>query len=166
MDICREKYFNRRNWILENLSNLDMTPAESLIILLIDFCNEFNQPIDIQVLSRMACLNKEDVDEAIIRLCSRGYLTIQQNRDVITFDIDAVFSQRNISYDGKKLYETFEAEFGRVLSRSELERLSEWLRLYSQQDIIDALRDASINRKLNFTYIDRILAEREKNEEK
>ena len=166
MEIYREKYFNRRNWILENLGALNLTASESLIVLLIDFCNEFSQPIDLQALSRLSNLNKDEVDNAIVMLCSKGYLAIEQHDSVVSFNIDAIFTQHNISYAGKELYQTFEAEFGRIMSRGELERLSEWMRLYSHDEIIDALREASINRKLNFSYIDRILAEREKNEEK
>ena len=166
MEIYREKYFNRRNWILENISALDLSVSEALIVLLIDFCNEFNQPIDIQILSGLSNMSSEDVDDTIIKLCSKGYLSIEQKDSQISFCIDAIFSQRNISYAGKDLYETFEAEFGRVLSRAELERLSEWMRLYDHETIIDVLREASINRKMSFAHIDRMLAEREKNEQK
>ncbi|MBQ6654253.1 MAG: DnaD domain protein [Erysipelotrichaceae bacterium] len=166
MDIYREKYFNRRNWILENLSALNLTAAESLIVLLIDFCNEFSQPIDIQVLSRLSNLNKEDVDDAIVKLCSKGYLTIEQSGSVISFNIDAVFTHHNISYAGAELYKIFEAEFGRILSERELERLSEWTRLYSHEQIVDALREASINRKLNFSFIDRQLASKDEDGQK
>ncbi len=166
MEIYREKYFNRRNWILENIGRLNLSASESLIVLLIDFCNEFSQPIDLQALSQLSNLNKDEVDNAIVTLCSKGYLAIEQQNNVIRFNIDAIFSQRNISYAGKELYETFEAEFGRVLTRSELERLSEWMRIYSHDEIINALREASINRKLNFSYIDKTLAERENDEKK
>ena len=166
MEIYREKYFNRRNWILENIQSLNLSAAESLIVLLIDFCNEFSQPIDLQALSRLSNLNKEEVDNAIVMLCSKGYLNIEQQDNVIRFNINAIFTQHNISYAGRELFQTFEAEFARVLSRAELERLSEWMRLYSHDEIIDALREASINRKLSFSYIDKILAEREKDETK
>ena len=166
MEIFKEKYFNRRNWILENLSALNLSASESLIVLLIDFCNEFSLPIDIMALSSLSNLRKEEVDEAIVRLRSRGYLEITAAENGICFNIDAIFSHHNINYAGKDIYNTFEAEFGRILNRGELERLSEWLRIYSREEIIDALREASINRKLNFSFIEKQLNKSGEDEQK
>ena len=43
----QENYFSRRNWILENLSKLKLTGNQAMILLMIDYDNEFRQPITI-----------------------------------------------------------------------------------------------------------------------
>ncbi len=63
------------------------------------------------------------------------------------------------------IFELFETEFKKPLSQSQMVRISEWLRIYDKDSIIDALREASINEKLSLSYIEKILAAHD-NEEK
>lgn len=57
----------------------------------------------------------------------------------------------------KNLFALFEKEFARPISQREMERLSEWLHLYDEELIVLALREALIQGKTSFDYINRIL---------
>lgn len=159
MELYKQKYFNHRNWILENISSLNLTVNETVILLLIDFFNEFNEDINIGKLASSANLEQSEVDKTVSLLCSKGYLNIESQQGRIIFNIDAIYSQHNILNDGKDIYGLFEGEFNRMMSRKELETISEWIRIYPHEEIVNALREASINKKLSIGYIDKILGQ-------
>lgn len=57
------------------------------------------------------------------------------------------------------LLEIFQQEFGRLLTPIEMQTIGEWLDRdhYSQDIILEALREAVLNQKYSLKYIDRIL---------
>ncbi|MGX7181715.1 DnaD domain-containing protein [Enterococcus pallens] len=59
----------------------------------------------------------------------------------------------------KKMYQSFEQEFGRPLSAIEYQRIGQWLEEdhYAPDLIALALREAVLNQAYNLTYIDRVL---------
>lgn len=59
------------------------------------------------------------------------------------------------------LYRTFEEEFGRTLSPIQYQRIGQWLEEdhYSPELILLALKEAVLNQKYNFNYIDSIFIE-------
>ena len=57
------------------------------------------------------------------------------------------------------MFDLFESEFGRPLSQTELQRMSDWLENYDQKLIGYALREAVTYDRKSFDYIDRILVE-------
>ncbi|WP_199614895.1 DnaD domain protein [Paenibacillus alkalitolerans] len=65
----------------------------------------------------------------------------------------------------RDLFTVFESEFARPLSPLEYERISAWLDndQYSDSLILAAVKEAVFAGKVNFTYIDRILMEWQKN---
>ena len=46
------KYVNHRDWILDHLEMLGLTAQETVLVLLIDFFNQNNVEITIELLSR------------------------------------------------------------------------------------------------------------------
>ena len=66
-----------------------------------------------------------------------------------------------VSKEEGKLFNLFEQEFGRALSPFEIEMISYWIDddRFKPALIKAALREAVLLGKLNFRYIDRILAE-------
>ena len=58
----------------------------------------------------------------------------------------------------RSLFDTFESEFGRPLSEREMEKLNEWVKSTHKKLIIYALRQASLDEKLSFPYIDKIIS--------
>lgn len=60
------------------------------------------------------------------------------------------------------LFDMFEREFARPISQPESQRLYDWQQHYDDKLIRYALREALIQRKLSFNYIDRVLMNWEK----
>ncbi len=164
MELYKEKYFNRRNWILDNIQRLNLTSNETVVILMIDLLNEFNEKINIDILSKKCNLTKEEIDDVISSLNNKGFLDIRQQKGIY-FDIDQIFKTTNNMIEDSNLYEIFEQEFGKTLSRNETNTIAEWQRIYDYSSIIAALREAIINKKMSFKYIGTILANGEKDEQ-
>ena len=153
----QENYFSRRNWILENLSRRKLTGNQAIILLMIDYDNEFKQPITIELLSQQTNLKTDQIDKIVMDLCQKEYLQIVSRNRKIVYDISGVFEDKPKIALPQDLFATFETEFGRPLSQQETVTLAEWTANYAKKDIIKALREALKLNKLNMNYIDRIL---------
>lgn len=163
MKYYQERYFNRRNWILDNIQRLNLNTNEAVVILMIDFLNEFQQKIDLDSLSKKCNLSTKTIDETIASLNNKGFINISTKKGVY-FDIDNIFETTNNMIEENNLFDKFETEFHRVLSRRETDLLAEWIRIYDYDKIIAALREAVINDKLYFKYIEAILGKKAENE--
>ncbi len=164
MKIYQRRYFDRRSWILENISNLNLNSNEVLILLLIDYFNQYNESLNINTLSKGSNMEKTVVDDTISSLISKGYLVLLTDNEQVIFNIDNIFEAKNEMIENNDIFEIFEAEFGRVLSQKEASTISEWLRIYDYNIIIKALREALIYNKKSINYIDKILAKGFENE--
>ena len=164
MKIYQQRYFDRRSWILENISNLNLNSNEVLILLLIDYFNQYNEALNINTLSKGSNMEKTVVDDTISSLISKGYLVLLTDNEQVIFNIDNIFEAKNEMIENNDIFEIFEAEFGRVLSQKEASAISEWLRIYDYNTIIKALREALIYNKKSINYIDKILAKGFENE--
>lgn len=164
MKIYQRRYFDRRSWILENISNLNLNSNEVLILLLIDYFNQCNEALNINTLSKGSNMEKTVVDDTISSLISKGYLVLLTDNEQVIFNIDNIFEAKNEMIENNDIFEIFEAEFGRVLSQKEASTISEWLRIYDYNIIIKALREALIYNKKSINYIDKILAKGFENE--
>lgn len=153
-----EIYFDRVRWILSNLKKLDVSANEVLVLLSIVILKEENREVNIQSLADKTPLSNKEVDDAITLLASKRYLDIKICAGEVSFNIDKIFDlKKEVNNDVKDLFKLFEEEFSRLLTQNELVKLNAWIKEYSRQDIIEALRSASIMNKLHFNYIDRIL---------
>ena len=153
-----ETFFNRRNWILENYQNLNLTAAEGLILLTVDYMNEFGKEFTIQTLADKLHMDVKTVDQTISLLATKGYLKIASDGKRIRFLIDGVFDSPKVSFTKlSSIFEIFEEEMGRTLNQNELREINEWLEKYKEEDILYSLRQASIYGKKNFGYIRTIL---------
>lgn len=161
--IYNEKYFNRRNYILEHLTDYHLSSQEAIIILLIDFNNEFKQINTSESITKMSGIDLDTVNNAIVELCKKGYMEIITKRGVTNFSINPLFEkkQSNNSICPDDIFELFTSEFGRPLNQNETIKLGEWLRKYTFEQLVDALKNASIYKKYSFTYIEKILANNE-----
>ncbi len=154
-----KRYFNRKNWILEENFRLDLKPLETLVLLNIDHFNEFNLPIDLNQLAYVCNSKQSEIDNAITQLTQKGYLKIEILQDRVNYNIDVLFQSKHIRTDEQTsdIVQIYESEFKRPLSAAELDKLNYWLTQVDHAYLIHALREAVIYRKLSFTYIDRIL---------
>ena len=153
-------YVNRRDWILDNLEYLGLDDKQVLIVLLIDFLNDKNIPISLELLEKKSGLSKEEVDQQISILCAKKYLLIKASAKHIRFILDGLF-ETDVAKEERvldsSLFETFENEFGRPLSNNEMTKISEWNSVMDKKLILYALREASAYQHLSFPYIEKIL---------
>ncbi len=162
MELYKEKYFDHRTWILENMAAVGLTMQETIIVLLIDLGNQYNEAISVEYLAKKSGSTNQEVDAIINSLFNKGLLTIKASGKKIIFDISNLFIMRPSAIQSDDIFELFETEFKKPLSQNQMVRISEWLRIYDKDSIIDALREASINEKLSLSYIEKILAAHEK----
>ncbi len=162
MELYKEKYFDHRTWILENMAAVGLTMQETVIVLLIDLGNQYNEAISVEYLAKKSGSTNQEVDAIINSLFNKGLLTIKASGKKIIFDISNLFIMRPSAIQSDDIFELFETEFKKPLSQNQMVRISEWLRIYDKDSIIDALREASINEKLSLSYIEKILAAHEK----
>lgn len=155
-----KKYFNKMAWIFEELENLNLTPTETIMILTIQYFNQTQTPITFDLLSAKCHLSEEEVDEMLDVLSQKGYVEVDFTGNGFAFTIDGIFKKSEEIHFDSNLFDLFESEFKRTLSSTELQKLSDWSRTYSEETIKFALRDASLREKLSFNYIQQILINR------
>lgn len=157
----KEKFIDRRNWILDHLDELSISAEETLVLLLIDFMNEYQISVSHQVLAKKLKKSDDEIDDILSRLSAKGFLNLELREGRIIFEIDGIFEgeqEKPIAMD-TSLFDQYETEFGRPLSQMEMQRLAEWTNTYHQKLIIYALREALTYDKKSFDYIERILIE-------
>ena len=162
MKLCNETYFNRRNWILEKMEDLELSAEEIMVLLCIDYMNEFHKTIDVHALAQKLKKSKNETDDLLAGLMAKGYLTMESRNRSLYYNIDRVFQMKADATvvdtnEYKALFSLYEQEFKRPLSQWESEQLSEWIETYDIKLIKYALREALIHEVLNFNYIHKIL---------
>lgn len=161
MDWWKEKFINRRDYILDHVNELSMNCEEILVILVIDFMNEHQIAITHGILADKLKKSGDEIDDILSNLSTKGYLSLVFVDGKIAFNIDGVFEGANnktMAFDAS-LFELFETEFARPLSQNELQRMADWLHDYNQKMIGYALREALTYDHRSFDYIERILIE-------
>lgn len=162
MKLCNEPFFNRRNWILEHLEDLELTLEQAFCVFCIDYFNEFRYVVDVPSLANKMKMDDGKVDLMLNDLMEKGYLQIDFVDRRIYYNIDGVFKLKEDakpcdSNEYQTLFALYESEFARPLSQKESEMLSEWISTYELKLIEYALREAVIYDKKSFAYINRIL---------
>jgi len=161
----KERYFNRKNWILEENYRLDLNALETLVLLNIEHFNEFNLLIDLSLMSNVCHSTQADIDKVLTKLINKGYLKIEMLEDKILYNTDGLYQITDVKKDDQStdIIEIYEHEFKRPLSATEIDKLNYWLTQLEYAFLIHALREAAIYRKLSFSYIERILIDWTKN---
>lgn len=160
MQWYEQNYVSRRDWILDNLSALNLTAEETVLVLLIDFMNEHAQPISIDTLAHQSGMSVNAVNQAVSLLCAQHYLDIKASAKAVHFSLNGLFETDTAAAANvldASLFDLFEAEFGRPLSSSEMQKISEWNKTTDRRIIIKALREASTYQHLSLPYVEKIL---------
>ena len=128
----KKPYINRRDWVLENLGSLSLNGTEAMVVLMVDFLNEQKAEISLEVLSDRTGISIDTIDESIQSLVSKSFLNFEVKDKTLLFSIDGIFDD-NLHYEhvDTNIFNTFETEFGRLLSQNELQLLNTWLQKYS-----------------------------------
>ena len=160
----KQPFINRRNWILTNLPTLSLSMSEAFLLCMLDYMQENREDINLKTLSYHTNTSEKEVDQVLSSLMQKGYVDVITSHGKIEFDLTGVFEahQRSVQVS-TDIFKLFEVEFKRLLSEKEMVQLNQWSRLYSDELIIYALREALLNQKLSFFQIDKILT-RWKNE--
>ncbi|NLC96594.1 MAG: DnaD domain protein [Erysipelotrichaceae bacterium] len=156
----KQNYVNRRDWILDNLEYLGLSEKETVIVLLIDFLNENNINITIHYLSKKTNIDEASINKILSVLVAKKYLQIEAKSKKAHFILDGLFEIEVASIKGNldtSLFDLFETEFKRPLTPKEMEKVSDWLRTIDSKLVLEALKQASMYKKVNISYIDKIL---------
>ena len=152
-----KNYVDTRIWLLENLNLLKLDPEEFLLLTMIDFLHQTNQEISLDLLSKKTGMSKEITDETVAKLSNKGYLKVKTTPHAVEFDISPVFNQEELLSNEISCLKIFEKSFGRPLTQKEVVKLADWQQEHTDDELIEALRQATIYQKMSFSYIEKAL---------
>lgn len=156
-------YFNKRDWLLENMKSLKLNAMQVVLLQVIDYLNQEKQSISHELLTAITGMSAKDIDQCLESLIQLGMLNIELKDHILCFNLDGLFNRENTyAYVNEDIFQTFETEFGRLLSQAELSLLNEWLMNYTQDEILNALKSALVYQKTSMKYIERILVNQRK----
>lgn len=158
------------NYLLKFYSILDLQDFD--FILLIYFINnKENILFDVKKISDDLYVDSAKVLESITNLTDKKYISIEmrKNNGIIEeyISLDSFYSKIKLLLIENKtnekstdIFSTFEQEFGRTLSPTEYETISNWIECNVSIDIIKAaLKEAVLAGANNIRYIDKIIFE-------
>ena len=156
------------SFLYRNINKLNLTLEE--FILLVYFINlKDNITFDMDRIKEDGDLESSEILELINNLNEKNYISIEtkKNNGVIEefISLDLFYNKMSsMLLDGEKeeknsdIYSLFEKEFGRTLSPSEYEQISNWLQTdISEEMIKEALKEASLSGVHTIRYIDSII---------
>ena len=161
--------------LLENYKKLRISENELAIIFMIDhLVTQGNPFITADLLSLKMSLDIKEIDELIADLLTRGFMeyTSLNGKTVTSLNPlkEKLFSNFALSVskeaENKKakdevlanIYQSFETELGRILQPMEIATIREWVDLgYSDELIINALKEALNQGKRSIKSVDKIL---------
>ena len=163
--------------LLNNYKKLKLSEEEVVTIFLIDQLIEQGNPmITADLLSLKMTLKVDQIDEILANLLKKGIIDyVSVNKQTVTsleplkkdlyreFQLTLAQEQQiDNSLEKKKslnnIYQEFEKYLGRSLSPLEISRIREWVSFgYSDQMILDALKDAVSKKKKSLRSVDKIL---------
>lgn len=141
-------------------------------LMLTYFDNDYNNFLNIELLSENIGLSLDNAYKTFNSLLSRKLITIETSKDLEGRMIEKVCLDNfyDMIYTDKieekkeetktDIYSVFEREFGRPITSMEYEIINAWLeKCYSEELIIGALKEAVYNGVTHLRYIDKILYE-------
>lgn len=156
----KQKYVNRRDWILDNLEFLGLSEKEIVVVLLIDFFNSNHINITIDLLCKKTGFEENEINKILSVLFAKKFLQIEARNNVPCFILDGLFELEVEVIESEldnSLFNLFEKEFKRPLTQKEMETISDWVKTIDSKFIIEALKQASMYKKVKLSYIDKIL---------
>ena len=171
--------------LLENYKKLKISENQLAIILMIDhLVSQGNPFITADLLSLKMSLDIKEIDNLLADLLTRGFVEyVTLNNKTVTSlnplkeklyrEFQISISKENeakgnakINEELNNIFATFEQELGRQLSPLEISRIREWVALgYSDEIIINALKEAISQGKKSLRSVDKILLSWAKREE-
>ena len=164
-----KKFVVEANFIREACQlNLSLTE----FLLLIYFENADDLAFDLDLICNKLKIERADVLNAFNNLLSNGIITLtsEKNEAGKRFDkisIEGFYDKLRETKKKEKnqklkedIFSTFETEFRRPLTGTEFEIIKAWIeKMYNEEIILEALKEAVYNGATNIRYIDTILYE-------
>lgn len=170
---------NLANLLLRNYRKLGFSDQEFVLYLQLESYLQQGQSCpDLEAIAQQMQLNLNQLYPLLEQLLNKKLLQIESITDATgkkndRYSFELVYKKlQNIvklettqqkqsqhSTSQHDIFMLFEKEFGRPISAIEMEMFNNWFTQdkYQPEVILQALKEAVLNRKLNFKYIDRIL---------
>ena len=141
-------------------------------LLLLYFDNSFDLVFDIKVIAKTLNMKEEDVLSSYGSLMAKKLIKVNVEKDGFgkvreKVSLDNFYNEIKSDYKIKEtesiktdIYSVFEKEFGRTLSTMDYEIINAWIENgFSEELILEALKEAVYNGAPNLRYIDKVLYE-------
>ena len=170
--------------LLENYKKLNIKEEELATIFMIDhLIGQGNPFINADLLSLKMTLNVKEIDQILANLLTRGIIEYKTNgkKTVTTLDPlkkklyrefqltlsrENASNRRDIDNELNNIYGEYEKLLSRPLSPVEFSKIREWVSYgYSDEKIINALKDALSKGKKSLRSVDKILLNWSKEED-
>ena len=172
--------------LLEFYKTLNIQEREVVIILMIEhLLKQGNDFITSDLLALKMKYDIKEIDASLSILFTKGYLEYKEVNNELHTSLDSlkkslfktfektIFTEEEISKNEiieekrKIIFDAFMTSFNRNLSPIEISRIDSWIEQDVNQTIIlDALKDASNREKLSVMYIDRLIVNKLKEEDR
>lgn len=166
-----------RYLLIENYKKLKLTEVELATLFIIDhFIEQGNPMITADLLSLKMTMPVKEIDKVLADLLRKKMIDyIEDNKKVVTtleplkkllyreFEIslnneNLLRKKEKYEEDINNIYKKFQDYLGRNLSPIEFSRIKEWLTFgYSEEIILDALKEAISKNKKSLRSVDKIL---------
>lgn len=151
-------YFNKQNWILEYFDKLNLSVEEAFLLLLIEYAHENGINDSLDYLAGKMNLKPTEIDPILTGLVNKNYITL--NNGGYSFNINNIFEFDPSKYEivnNENIFSIFEEFLNRTLSGEELNKISNLVSEYGENEVIDGLRKAEAYNKRSISYIETIL---------
>lgn len=172
--------------LLEFYKTLNIQEREVVTILMIEhLLKQGNDFITSDLLALKMKYDIKEIDASLSILFTKGYLEYKEVNNELHTSLDSlkktlfktfektIFTEEEISKNEiieekrKIIFDTFIKTFNRNLSPIEISRIDSWIEQgVSQNVILDALKDAANREKLSVMYIDRLIINKLKEEDR
>lgn len=159
-------------FIKEALKN-NLSLQEFLLLLFFD--NSFDLVFDMKVIAKTINMSEDEVLIAYGNLINKKLIKVVADKDGFgkvteKVSLDNFYNEIKSNYNNEEkqevktdIFSKFENTFGRTLSNIDYEIINAWMEKgFSEELILEALREAEYNGVLNLRYIDKILYEWQK----
>lgn len=163
-DLLNNQLIDKEGLLLYNYKKLNIDDLQAMIILLVLRMEKNNQSyITPSHIAQFMTIDEKVIDRNVVILMNKQLLSLVNNSISTNPLVNAILkiNKNDIVKDEKKkinLVESFEKEFNRVLTPIEIEILKEWKQChYSDEMILEALKEATLSNVHNMRYIEKIL---------